>query len=108
MARLQAAVAAHDRHSRQLDQLLGDPVRGIRADGPRERRIRLVGRDREMSAVQDILDDNLAGASRWLLLTGPPGIGKTRLAEEAAGNATTIGAQAIWVVCPDERGTPPW
>ena len=84
------------------------PSRTVPTDGPRERRIRLVGRDREMSAVQDILDDNLAGANRWLLLTGPPGIGKTRLAEEAAGKATAVGAQAIWVVCPDERGTPPW
>ena len=83
-------------------------ARMVPTDGPPDRRIRLVGRDREMSAVQDILDDSLAGASRWLLLTGPPGIGKTRLAEEAVAKAAAVGGQAIWAVCPDERGTPPW
>ena len=49
-----------------------------------------------------------AGATRWLVLSGPPGIGKTRLAEEIAGLVGARGGDGAWVSCPDERATPPW
>lgn len=68
----------------------------------------LIGRSREVSAVTRLLDDMLAGDTRWMVLTGPPGIGKTRLAEEAAARGVQRGAQVVWVGCPDERGTPAW
>jgi DNA-binding SARP family transcriptional activator len=65
----------------------------------------LVGRERELSTVADLLVDVGNGLSCWLVLSGPPGIGKTRLAEEivARGEDGTV-----WVSCPDERATPPW
>lgn len=65
----------------------------------------LVGRERELPVITALLDDIDAGDTSWLVLTGPPGIGKTRLAEEAAARAN---APVIWVDCPDESGTPPW
>ena len=68
----------------------------------------LVGRDRESAVMARLLADAAAGATRWLVLTGPPGIGKTRLAEEAVTTAMAAGARTVWVNCPDERGTPPW
>lgn len=68
----------------------------------------LVGREREIAVLTALLADVRAGATRWLLLTGPPGIGKTRLGEEAADLAAATGARVVWVNCPDERGTPPW
>lgn len=68
----------------------------------------LVGRRREMTALTKLFDDVAAGATRWLILTGPPGIGKTRLAEEVAARAERHGGQVVWVGCPDERGTPAW
>ncbi|BBY87838.1 BTAD domain-containing putative transcriptional regulator [Mycolicibacterium tokaiense] len=68
----------------------------------------LVGRHRELFSAARLLDDVMAGGTRWLVLTGPPGIGKTRLAEEVADRAAHRGAQVIWVGCPDERGTPAW
>ncbi|HEY5842318.1 MAG TPA: BTAD domain-containing putative transcriptional regulator [Mycobacterium sp.] len=68
----------------------------------------LIGRDRESALISRTLVDSAAGATRWLVLTGPAGIGKTRLAEEAALRATGAGGRVIWVSCPDEQGAPPW
>ncbi len=71
-------------------------------------RRRLIGRDRELAMLSKVLDGAAAGATGWVVLTGPPGIGKTRLAEEAAGRVAAGGGRMVWVNCPDERGTPPW
>ncbi|OKH68331.1 ATPase AAA [Mycobacterium sp. SWH-M5] len=65
----------------------------------------LIGRDRELCIATDLLADVTAGETRWLVLSGPPGIGKTRLAEEIADRCD---AEVVWVSCPDERSTPPW
>ncbi|MEH3140447.1 MAG: BTAD domain-containing putative transcriptional regulator [Mycobacterium kyogaense] len=68
----------------------------------------LVGRRRELSRVGEVLARVSAGATRWLVLSGPPGIGKTRLAEEVGAMAAAGGGDVVWVNCPDERATPPW
>ncbi|WP_234790986.1 BTAD domain-containing putative transcriptional regulator [Mycolicibacterium wolinskyi] len=68
------------------------------------RRAVMIGRDRELSVAADLLADVRAGETRWLVLSGPPGIGKTRLAEEI-DDRFNVGA--IWVTCPDEQA-PPW
>lgn len=72
------------------------------------RRGALIGRDRELSLATAVLADVAAGSSRWLVLSGPAGIGKTRLAEEIAERVVADGGDMVWVSCPDERGTPPW
>lgn len=68
----------------------------------------IVGRDRELDTLATILGSAEAGATRWLVLSGPPGIGKTRLAEESVTRVRAAGGDTVWVSCPDERGTPPW
>ncbi len=70
--------------------------------------IELVGRGRELAAVTGLLADVADGATRWLVLSGPPGIGKTRLAEEVAVRVEADGGRVVWISCPDESGTPPW
>ncbi|OBB75219.1 MULTISPECIES: BTAD domain-containing putative transcriptional regulator [Mycolicibacterium] len=68
----------------------------------------LIGRSRELSTAAGVLSDVTAGAARWLVLSGPAGIGKTRLAEEVAARVVADGGDMVWVSCPDERATPPW
>ena len=78
------------------------------AEAPVQQRSELIGRARELAMVDELLADVSRGLSCWLVLSGPPGIGKTRLAEEAAARATAAGGQSVWVSCPDEQAAPPW
>src|SRR5437016_3982025 len=49
---------------------------------------RLVGRDNELRLLRSGLDLVAEGRSAFFLLTGEPGIGKTRLAREITNDAT--------------------
>ena len=62
----------------------------------------LVGRARETRVLDEVL---AAGSARWLVLTGPAGIGKTRLAEELVARGRT---KAVWARCSEEDGAPAW
>jgi eukaryotic-like serine/threonine-protein kinase len=71
----------------------------------------LVGRERELAELLAALDDALAGRGRFVVLSGEPGIGKTRLAEELTGRATARGAQVLVGRCWEAGGAPaywPW
>ncbi|HEY9314878.1 BTAD domain-containing putative transcriptional regulator [Williamsia sp.] len=67
----------------------------------------LVGRVRELDDIDKVLNDVLAGDTRWLIFIGPPGIGKTRLADEAAHLLHSAGGRAVWARNPEE-GAPSW
>ena len=68
----------------------------------------MVGRDRELARVMLLLDDALAGGGRLVLCTGEAGIGKTRLAEEAAASAAARGVPVAWVRVADRDSLPPY
>ncbi|WP_260762825.1 BTAD domain-containing putative transcriptional regulator [Mycobacterium sp. SMC-4] len=86
-----------------------DPASGVPVpDQAPAQRALLVGRERELTLAAQMVARVAAGATRWLVLSGPPGIGKTRLAEEVAGQVRARGGDVAWVNCPDERATPPW
>ncbi|HVE67346.1 MAG TPA: BTAD domain-containing putative transcriptional regulator [Solirubrobacteraceae bacterium] len=71
----------------------------------------LVGRERELAALTEGLDDALAGRGRLFLLAGEPGIGKSRLAEELAERARDRGARVLVGRCWEAGGAPafwPW
>lgn len=68
----------------------------------------LVGRVREGEILDGVLADARGGAVRWLVLTGPAGIGKTRLAEEVALRIRRDGGTDVWARCPEEDGAPAW
>lgn len=67
----------------------------------------LAGRDRELAALREGRAEALAGRGRLVVLTGPPGIGKTRLAEALADGARRDGQRVWWGRAVEERGAPP-
>lgn len=79
------------------------------AHGPASRV--LIGRERELAELRRALADALAGRGGLFLLVGEPGIGKTRLADELARDASERGAQVLWGRCWEGGGAPaywPW
>jgi tetratricopeptide (TPR) repeat protein len=70
-----------------------------------------VGRAQELADLRVALDDACTGRGRLLLLSGDPGIGKTRLAVEIAAEAAARGMGALWGRCWEGDGAPaywPW
>jgi DNA-binding SARP family transcriptional activator len=78
------------------------------APATRDGTVGLVGRETEIGAVKGFLHSVTAGEPAWLLLTGPAGIGKTRLAGETVRLARENGLRTVWTSCPDDGGTPAW
>jgi class 3 adenylate cyclase len=67
-----------------------------------------VGREAELGSARGVLEDALAGQGRLLLVSGDPGIGKTRTAEQLATYARVRGARVYWGRCYETRGQPPY
>jgi hypothetical protein len=68
---------------------------------------RLLGRERELAALRQAIDDALGGRGGLLLVGGEPGIGKTRLVAEALAVAAADGARTAWGSCL-EAAPPYW
>ncbi|MFC6159433.1 BTAD domain-containing putative transcriptional regulator [Kribbella jiaozuonensis] len=71
----------------------------------------LVGRAEELVQVRQLVGSALGGGSGVLLVEGEPGVGKTRLLEQAAAEAGARGALVVWGNCLPGDGTPsmwPW
>src|SRR3954470_9109444 len=70
-----------------------------------------VGREAEMASLREAADDALAKRGQLVLLSGEPGIGKTRTSEELATYARVRGAKVHWGRCHEGEGAPaywPW
>jgi DNA-binding SARP family transcriptional activator len=73
------------------------------------RRRALVGRDRELALLTEMIGRLTHGHGGAVLISGPPGVGKTRLAE--AATAHTTGVTVAWGRCVDVLAAPafwPW
>ena len=68
--------------------------------------VTLVGREEQLGALRAALDTAMGGHGRIALLSGEPGVGKTRLAEELVRQAP--GAAVAWGRCAEEPGAPPF
>src|SRR2546427_984360 len=66
-----------------------------------------VGRERETALLRAGLDDAGSGRGRVLLVTGEPGIGKTRIINELAMHARRHGVQVLPGRCHEGEGAPP-
>jgi tetratricopeptide (TPR) repeat protein len=67
---------------------------------------RLVGREREVEEVRELWNRVISSDGQTLLISGEPGIGKTRLMREVATHAEVSGGQAIVGECYAEGGAP--
>ena len=83
-----------------------DPVRARRlvAIGPRDGLVgraeaSLIGRRWEMAAVEALADRVIGGRGGVVNVVGPPGIGKSRVAREAAALAAGRGVEVFWAFC---------
>ncbi|MFD0473401.1 AAA family ATPase [Nonomuraea thailandensis] len=71
----------------------------------------LAGRAAELAAVEEALGQVAGGRPGFLLITGEPGVGKTRLAEEAVARAQARGFEVAVGRCAAIEGAPafwPW
>ena len=76
-----------------------DPIRG---------RETFVGRSRELAEICAAIDGSAAGRGSLFTLAGEPGVGKSRLAQEAASHARVQGARVVWGRCWEHGGAPPY
>jgi KaiC/GvpD/RAD55 family RecA-like ATPase len=68
----------------------------------------LIGRERELAEIAHALDGVASGRGRLVALVGEPGVGKTRLADEAAASAAARGVLVVWGRCWESGGAPPY
>jgi class 3 adenylate cyclase/tetratricopeptide (TPR) repeat protein len=70
--------------------------------------VRFVGRDGELATMHTAVDAALGGRGAMLMIVGEPGIGKTRLAEEAGVYARLRGAQVLLGRCYESEASLPY
>src|SRR5262249_59146698 len=80
------------------------PARRLVAIGPRSVVVgrveaHLVGRRWEMATIDAIVDRAIGGRGGVVNVVGPPGIGKSRTAREAAAAAAGRGVEVFWAFC---------
>lgn len=80
------------------------PVASVRSRMPND----LVGRGEELESIRAAMQEAWGGRSCLVLLTGEPGIGKTRLAEVVAEEASTQGALVLRSRAFEGTGMPPF
>jgi class 3 adenylate cyclase len=89
------------------------PVRRLVGIGPRDGPVgrseaSLVGRGWEMAALDAMVDRTTGGRGGVVTVVGPPGIGKSRTAREAAALAAGRGVEVFWTFCESHAGDIPF
>jgi eukaryotic-like serine/threonine-protein kinase len=80
----------------------------MRELGPNRDREAFVDREHEFAELTAGIDGALASEGRLLTVSGEPGVGKSRLARQAAAYAEQKGARTLWGRCWEHGGAPPY
>jgi class 3 adenylate cyclase len=88
-------------------------VRRLVAISPRDGQsgraeVGLVGRGWEIAALDAMVDRAFGGRGGVVNVVGPPGIGKSRTAREAAALAASRGVEVFWAFCESHAGDIPF
>src|ERR1700759_2199719 len=89
------------------------PARRLMGIGPRDGLVgrteaSLVGRRWEMAALDAMVDRTIGGRGAVVNVVGPPGIGKSRVAREAAAAAAGRGVEVFWTFCESHASNIPF
>lgn len=68
----------------------------------------LVGRGRELTRLDALLEELATGEGRLVFATGEAGMGKSSLAQEVRTAARSMGARVFWGSCWESVDTPPY
>ena len=90
-----------------LARLASVPV-ALQTPGTGAKRTTFVGRDAEQTELQRLLGQVQGGRGALVLISGEPGVGKTRLAEELLGHARQCGLHTLVGHCYEQEGTQPF
>jgi class 3 adenylate cyclase len=108
--RPESAAAVRER-LRQIATAPVQPAPAATAEAPalgRLARGRFVGRAEELAILKTAVDAALGGQGSLVMVVGEPGIGKTRLAEEAGVYARLRGAQVLVGCCYETEAALPY
>jgi DNA-binding SARP family transcriptional activator/tetratricopeptide (TPR) repeat protein len=105
---LEKAILVHDPSLNSLT--LAPPAEPAQRPTPRPGSV-FIGRQRELGELLEGLEDAVAGRGRLFLISGEPGIGKSRLADELINHARARDARVLVGRCWEAGGAPaywPW
>src|SRR5262249_4478342 len=76
--------------------------------GPREEQTTFIGRETEQGLLRKVLEQVISGTARVVMVVGPPGVGKTRIATEFAREAAQRGTVTLAGSCYDRPDAVPF
>ncbi len=85
--------------NRSSERRVGEPAFSHRSH--------FVGRTGELARAEIAIGQVLSGTGRLLLLSGEPGIGKTRLCQQVSDHALRRGLRVLWSQAYEDGGAPP-
>lgn len=99
LQQLQQAILSHDASLEQPDA--GEEPAAAPSAG-------LVGREHELTRLHGALPLAAGDTGGAVLVVGPAGVGKTRLAQELTARATDAGVRVAWGRCSAQEAPPPY
>lgn len=88
--------------ARRLCGMADRPRAGRRAES------RLIGRRAELATVETVMERAIGGRGGVVNVVGAPGVGKSRMAREAAATAANRGFEVVWTFCDSHAGGIPF